>query len=198
MSQVPIAGGGSDLSAVTNTLNTAIQEINARDVVDIFKDDTGTRRVLLGRGANGFYGLKVSPAGVDVYTATDDELVFNSNNNVFKIVQSGTATIPALSITAAGAGWYQDTTTISVAHGLSHVPLVIAFIEPTPSTYYAMPATFSIVSSTTKMTTRTYSVSPDATNIVFTGNLVGDLPAAGSDSFGDVTVKYYVLQETAN
>ena len=51
------------------------------------------------KAAFGFYGsankfgLKVAEDGVDVLTATDSQLIFNSEQNVFKIVASGTATL---------------------------------------------------------------------------------------------------------
>lgn len=80
MSQVPQIPGNASQSDIINTANTAIGELNNRDSVLIFKDDVGTRRVLLGKG-NDFYGIKVSKTGSDVYSATDDELLFSSSFN---------------------------------------------------------------------------------------------------------------------
>jgi hypothetical protein len=98
-----------------------MREQDGKNVVQVFKDDTGTRRVLLGRGKNGFYGLKVSQPGVDVYDAEDSQLVFNSQQNVFKIVQDPT-TVP---ITAPA----NTTNTTTIAHGLSYKPAVVAYLE---------------------------------------------------------------------
>lgn len=64
----------------------------------IVTEDNSDKRVFLGKigdGAND-WGMKVSQEGVDVASATDSQLVFNSANNLFKIVDTGTATVPAL------------------------------------------------------------------------------------------------------
>ena len=49
-----------------------------------------TRRVVIGALPTGGYGLRVSPPGVDVFTASDDQLVFSSEwASLFPIHASG-------------------------------------------------------------------------------------------------------------
>jgi hypothetical protein len=72
-------GGGSSLEGIVNDINQNIFELKNREVTQIFKDDTGARRVLLGKGADGFYGIKVSKANKDVYDVSDDDLLFSSS-----------------------------------------------------------------------------------------------------------------------
>ena len=49
-----------------------------------------TRRVVIGALPTGGYGLRVSPPGVDVFTASDDQLVFSSDwASLFPIHASG-------------------------------------------------------------------------------------------------------------
>jgi len=50
-----------------------------------------TRRVVIGALPTGGFGLRVSPPGVDVFTASDDQLVFSSEwASLFPIHASGT------------------------------------------------------------------------------------------------------------
>ena len=49
-----------------------------------------TRRVVIGALPTGGFGLRVSPPGVDVFTAADDQLVFSSEwSSMFPIFASG-------------------------------------------------------------------------------------------------------------
>lgn len=104
-----------------NEINGIMRTIQNEQRVKIFKDDVGMRRVLLGKGKDGFYGMKVSPDGTDVTTAADDELIFNSNQNVFKVLRTGvvTATKPADEHV-----WFTD-----VELDLDNNPALLAFIE---------------------------------------------------------------------
>lgn len=122
---VRLIGGGSSLESVINDINTNFLDLQGKERVQVFKDDDGQRRVLLGKGADGFYGLKVSQPGKDVYTADDDELVFNSNQNMFKIVSTGTLTVTTPNPMIDG-GIY----TASVAHNQSNVPAFMGFVTP--------------------------------------------------------------------
>lgn len=197
-----------------------IRDLNKRERVDIFKDDAGTRRVLLGKGSNGFYGLKVSPEGVDVYTATDDQLIFNSDQNVFKIDTILTGSIAVDFALAAGpgadAGFSQTSTnSLVLPHGLSHIPVVSIFMYD--STAY-VPVTNggllkSVGFSTTNplvafqaatvgsMATAYWDVNVDATNVTISGRRSGFQRAGvgvGAQTYPSAALKVYCLQETAN
>ena len=173
-----------------NQVNDLATEVRSKDVTQIFKDDTGTRRVLLGKGADGFYGLKVSPPGVDVYTATDAQLVFNSDQNIFKIVASDTGTV-----TTSGHGNF----TTVIPHGLSFTPALIAYANyPSGSATAYNPVPLILYNAVGGADTQlepaiTATVIVDDVNVTL---FVAKITSASFD--GDYTFKYYLLQETAN
>jgi hypothetical protein len=76
----------NDLNSIVTQINTNLLDLKNNEVTTVIKDDTGTRRVLLGKGADGFYGIKVSKVGNDVYSAADDDLIFSSSFNNESIV----------------------------------------------------------------------------------------------------------------
>lgn len=189
-----MAGGYVDPNAspaqIANTVNDVIRAQQANERTTVFKDDSGVRRVLLGKGSDNFYGLKVSQEGVDVYDASDDDLVFNSNNNVFKIVATGTVTVNKPASTASAA-------TI-VAHGLGYAPVGVVYLDD-GSTIVAIPfSAHSLAGATAGLCTRTYSFVVDSSDLTIT---VTAPNWAGNTSYTDelnFTVRYYLLQETAN
>lgn len=182
-----LIGGGSSLDTAVSDINQNILELKGREVTEIFKDDTGTRRVLLGKGADGFYGLRVSQEGVDVYTATLAQLVFNSDNNLFKIVASGTTTLD-----------YDGNvnTFATVAHGQSNIPIVLAYVQlpnnanfsPMAGQYVPMP----VYINRTGLPAVQCVQSVDSTNIYLR---VHDIYAPPNQTYN---FRYYVLQETAS
>jgi hypothetical protein len=66
------------------------------------------------------YGIKVSAPGIDVKTATNKDLVLDSDRNCLKIDSALTTTLVA---SGGGGG------TRTIAHGQSFIPIVIAFIK---------------------------------------------------------------------
>ena len=176
----------SSASQVTNQINGVARDLQALQTTQIFKDDTGTRRVLLGKGADGFYGLKVSQEGVDVFSAANDDLVFNSDQNVFKIVSSGTSIIDATSATAGVA------ISNTVAHNLGYIPAFQAYYSA-GGFFYQLPNSTGWGASGGVMTfTNWIFAAVDDTNIY-----LYFIPSASGD-IGLFPVKYYLLQETAN
>lgn len=194
-----LIGAGSDLSSTQTQVNKNILELKNNEVTTFFKDDTGTRRVLMGKGASGFYGLKVSQSGVDVYSAGDDELVFNSDNNVFKIVESGTTSITTPSITNSAVGYYTDQTTVTISHSLGFTPAVIAFTGLTGNNI-PLPA-YGVISydATAKNSDYIYT-SVSSTEVRIIGKAEQMIFTAGSETAGGNTynIRYYLLQETAD
>lgn len=163
------------------------RELYARETVEIYKDNTGTRRVLLGKGANNFYGLRVSKTGFDVYDTADTNLAFNSNQNVFKIVQILTSSI------TAPANVNNITT---IPHGLTYTPAVIGFLE-------------AGIASNTRTPLPTWTgLSRDDTNHVINFRTWINLEANQTNvyinffnstaaSIGPLNVTIYLLQESA-
>lgn len=173
----------SSSAQVSNQINNVARDVQALQTTQIFKDDTGTRRVLLGKGADGFYGLKVSKVGEDVYDAGNDDLIFNSSQNVFKIVSSGTASI------AFAADGTTETTTI--AHGLGYKPIVFAFINQSGISQTLPHVGVYIGGANAGKTYQIISWGVDSTNVYFYNQ--SQLQGTASP---DIT--YYLLQETAN
>jgi hypothetical protein len=197
MSTTYLSGDASN-SNLASTTNDIIRQQQASQVTQIFKDDTGTRRVLLGKGADGFYGLKVSQTGIDVFTAANDELVFNSDNNVFKVVDSGTATIPASSLITGASQYNSVTANIDIPHSYGVAPIVLAFIDLTGgSSPISMPFVWYDSVQTTILVQSSYYITSDSNSFGFTRYSVAYNQTSTFD-WDDMTVKYYVLQETAN
>ena len=191
----PIAPGTTSVSnkidgaAPTGKLITK----NAQIVVN----DGTTDRVTMGQRTDGTYGIKVSKAGKDSTTGANSDMVMNSDFNQFKIMGTGTSTM-TVSYVSPGASPNPYVAGLTVPHGLGYAPAFLAFITPPVSLgfvgYFTVPW-----------------------DVVFWDNSIGRLyPAikvdASSDStnfyasinvdrgaFNGVwTVKYYILQETAN
>jgi hypothetical protein len=176
-------------AANLNQVNDLARTVRASERTQIFKDDAGTRRVLLGKGLNDFYGLKVSPEGTDVYDAADSDLVFNSNQNVLKIVSSGTHTLtkPVNQILEEDA----------IAHGLDFIPILVFNIESVTTS----PGEWrlGLVMNHDTATGALYSIASanvDATNLSFRAQT----PSGGIYYASQLVFnyKYYLLQETAN
>ena len=148
------------------------------------KVNDGTyNRVSLGLLSDGSYGLKVSQPGFDVLTAADDELVFNSGQNVFKIVASGTAVLP---YAATGTQ-----TSVSVTHGLGYIPIVLAFFEQS-GTYSPLPVSELVLTGADAgKTSRLIDAFATSTTVIFYHNVA-------LYGFSGDNIKYYLLQETAN
>lgn len=147
----------------------------------IIVEDTNEPRVMMGNHATFGEGFFVSKDGTNVKTNTNPaNLIFNSSQNVFKIVSSGTVTLPAI---AAG-----NLTSISVTHNLGYTPAFLAF-QSSGSTYFQLP--FASVTAAGAIAVAIYALT-DITTITF--SLQATTASTGG---GPVTIKYYLLQETA-
>lgn len=182
--------GGSDMSGLITNVNQNILELKNREVTEIFKDDAGTRRVILDKD-----GLRTSPVGVDVVTASDDQLTFNSNQNTFKVVATGSGTIPDVTVGSPGAGnWAEGSGSSAIAHNLGYIPAIVAYID-FGSVYAAMPYNITDRVAATQVYFADYRASVDATNVYLEQGVL--TMGTGITSPG-LPVKYYLLQETAN
>jgi len=189
------------IESLVKQINEQNRLISNEDRTKIIKDASGTPRILFGEGPDQFYGMKVSQEGFDVTGAADSELVFNSSQNVFKIVMSGTTTIPAYTMASAGVTntYTGSSTVVSIAHNLGYRPAVLAFIDD--GTYFTpIPRSISNAGGTGGgMYTTDILVGVTSTAIEFTSSSVG----YGAYSFAGQSivsrpVRYYLLQETAN
>jgi hypothetical protein len=141
---------------------------------------------LFGQDAAGNIAIKVAKAGFNVLTATDDQLIFNSNQDMFKIKTSGTG---SMTVPSSGTGGWGNH--ITIPHGLSYVPAVMGFVkvfrddELTGDFWFpAIPAPGG---------SEQQSIAADATNIYLIA-IVDDITAWYGHVF---SFRYYILQETA-
>ncbi len=185
----------SSQAAITNEINNLQRELKNKDTVQVFKDDTGTRRVLLGKGADGFYGVKVSQEGNDVYDAADENLVFNSDNNLFKIHSVAEATLSVPNPWPA-----TNTQTATVAHNLGYTPAVMAFVDnPAITGIYgakgltALPSLFAL----SGMSFIWSQCRVDDTNVYFDLTNIYSAAANNYDVYS-WSFKAYILLETAS
>jgi hypothetical protein len=99
----------------------------------IYYDANGNPSVLLGlrrkNANNGLsanqQGLYVSQTAIDVTQATDSQLVFNSSQDIFKIIKKIPFTIPSFSIDG-GAG--HNFSLVTQAHGQLFIPLTNVYV----------------------------------------------------------------------
>lgn len=149
----------------------------------------GNPQVMQGSQAtfgNGFY---VAKPGIDVTSATDPaNFIFNSNQDVFKIVLSGETSITTTDGSVSGSQ-----TRVTVPHNLGFTPIPLAFINignnisPLPTwTILGYDTTFQRLDFGTWIQATT-----DKTNLYIDGY------SATSVSLSH-PIKYYLLQETAN
>ena len=167
-----------------------------------FFDSSGVGLAQFGNFPDGSTALKVAKAGIEVSTAPDAQLIFNSNQDVFKIVKTGTLFLPHCSYTQTGTNqWLSGFNSSQVAHNLGFTPIIIAVTATSYGQYFPIPYTSGGVGSFNNVSWESVSVSTDGTNVYaqvdatgFSGTLAGTF----TFSSNDYTIKYYLLQETAN
>jgi len=147
------------------------------------------------------WGLFVTQDGFDVTTETDvNNFIFNSGQDTFKIVDSGTASIAPFT-TSDGT---ENSGSVTITHNLGYVPAFFAFKQGTSGQYLGnwngsrlLAYTFGtghalningIEYQTTTITT---------TSITFTDKVTLS-QNGGSFTTPTYNIKYFLLQETAN
>ena len=116
---------GTDPSQQMAIINKNFAELDNETVKKLYDDSTGTHRIFIDASVP---VIKISKAGVDVTTATDDQLTFNSQQNIFKIVKKITGTIPQFNTTYSGSVT-SGGTLLTIPHGLSYTPIANVFIK---------------------------------------------------------------------
>lgn len=190
-----IGGDTRDQDSVINQINQNIAQLKVDEQTKIVKDDAGTRRILLGKGKNGFYGLKISQEGTDVYDGDDLDMVFNSDNNLFKIVDSGTVTLTGGTVAA------NDTTAFTsplINHSVGEPPVVLAFYGSDEilapwggdkiDTWSDVGTHFEII--------RFYSQIIESTATTVQFQVLFKNAEGSTTTFDDILIKYFILQET--
>lgn len=129
--------------------------------------------------------VKVAKEGFDANSASDDNLIFNSNQNIFKINTTGTVSINADTLNTAKAA--------VIEHSLPQPPFVLVYV----TTPFLGPNTLSLVPYYQFGNTNYgYDVAAliwvDNTYVHFQVDLV-----RGVGNLGVYTFRYYILQESA-
>lgn len=170
-------------------INEALNALDSENRTKILKNGT-TPTLLFGYQKGGFgvndYGLKIAKAGIDVTTATADQLLFSSAFNNLKVVNTGT-----LTVTIPGGAVNGSTHTATYAHGLGYIPAFTAYAFFN-SAYYALPLNSYSWSGASFVTGAFVNVTVDATNLVATVGINGFM--AGTT----MPIKFYLLQESPN
>lgn len=163
-------------------------------------DSDGNARIAMYIDEDGNPVFKVSEEGQDATTAADSDLIFNSAQNVFKIVTSGTVTQTlsnAANLVSAGKQ------SVTIAHNLGYVPAFLIYVTA-PSTFmdgailFQLPhSTFFNDGSANDGLFFTYFYGTvDSTNLTI--NYVHNRNTDYSPQSPAFTVRYYLLQETAS
>lgn len=77
-------------NVMIDAINQNFRQIEGESRRKVVTDEDGKDRIIIGKKEDGEYAIKVSATGYDVNTATDDQLVMNSDWNMWKIISSGT------------------------------------------------------------------------------------------------------------
>lgn len=159
--------------------------------------------VLMGSQPTFGEGFYVSKSGIDATTTTNpDDFIFNSNQNVFKIVQTGTATMPIASYNTTTKTVGFANASSQIAHNLSYTPICLGFIISLGGTLGSqlLPATVITGGSGVRTLTENYQVSADNIYVYLTSTIsyVSNSAESRNDASTNYVIKYYLLQETAN
>ncbi len=159
-------------------------------------DSNGVPRLLAGEYPDGNIKIKLSQPTYDVSTATDDQLIWSSDFNMFKIVESGVVTITVPDPMIA-----DQVASTTITHDLGYKPAFLAYITggtaygTSPDQVLMMPFSSRYVTGGVfRGFFYTDAYSTDTTFVVrHTNNTI-----VTDTTGGTVEIKYYLLRETAN
>lgn len=160
----------------------------------------GVNRVLMGNQPTFGEGFYVSKPGIDVVTTTSpSDFIFNSGQNVFKIVLKGSGNISGTSLSQSAVGYYSGVQTFEINHNLGYQPAVIAYVNY-GSTDQPVPDYREVTSSSSFAQHDNVRVFVDETTIYLQCRTELIIYVAGAQSTSVISypITYYLLQETAN
>lgn len=190
-----------DISNIIDQFNALQDQLNGGNITQNSQQqivfDGTTNRVLVGyQQVLQAWGLFVSQIGIDVTQATADQLIFNSNQDVFKIIKSGIITLPQMASVVFPDEFTTSSASLDTGIIINDPLIVMGFISN--GGYQTLPY---------MQTVGTGGNGGGISYIVqlFSGLVGGSLQLTLQGinySFGTARgpfdVKYYVLQETAN
>lgn len=155
----------------------------------------GTPQVVMGNQDTFGEGFYVAKTGVNALTNTDPtQWIFNSNQDTFKILSSGTEIITVPSGYSAG-----DAYQVTVSHNLGYAPIPFGFVTPnssvaTKGTVWPLP--YSQVDYNFSL--GGFQIDAYANLVCDQNNLYIQLTVDANNAYnGTWTFKYYLLQESA-
>jgi len=167
-----------------------------------FFDTNGIGLAQFGQFPDGSVALKIATPGVEVSTATNNQLIFNSNQDTLKVVATGTGSTPTAPLTGnltANAGTFSQVTTQNTySHNLGYAPIVLGYLYNGVS-YVALPLSRTVLPdfNNSAVAWVNWEISADSTNVYIKTTLIlGAVGGTGSLAAGSQAVKYFLLQET--
>lgn len=151
---------------------------------------------VFGFDANGEVAVKIAKPGFDADTATDAQLIFNSSQNVFKIVDTNTLTLPAMAAAAGSFTTASASATTSIA--TSTALAVMGFVTSGTSTgFTALPYMRTELDGIGRVGGVGYII--EIGSSVVGGFLQVNVNGTNYQNSirGSFQIRYYVLQETA-
>lgn len=161
------------------------------------RDENNLIRLLILANGNDF-AMKISKEGFDALTAAGKDLVFNSSQNVLKVIDSGTLPLTQATIVSPGAGNFaSDTGNLGVySHNLGYTPAFLAYIEFSSGIRSCLPLTVQDTLSTGEARWNTYMANATTTHFFVSYRRI--VYGMGSATFAlPVSVKFFLLQESA-
>lgn len=197
------------LESLVKQLNEWGRLISNEDRTKIIKDDSGTERLLQGYQEDGFdngnVGIKVSREGESVLGASGNELIWSTDFNLYKVVDSGTLTIPELDLSANGTDSYSDSQNSELyTHNLGITPVVLGFVEfiDSPGSYGVMPHTLiDSGGGGGGIRITHHRIASNGTFVRAAGRGVAYGPAYSTGTYtngAERKVKFFLLRETAS
>lgn len=154
---------------------------------------------LFGFDSTGKMAVKVAKPGYDAATASDDELIFNSSQNVFKIVDTGILIVAAPSVSFSANSMATATTNATFSHNLGYTPAVLVFSDLGGGILRSLPfSNTGISGGLNNWTQQNVSVQITSTSLTIINEFVVSSTVSGTASGLGITVRYYLLQETAS
>lgn len=190
-----LADNTTGIKAVDRQGRTIVQlgrQIDTTTNVKFF-DNSGVGLAQFGGFPDNTTALKVAKSGFEVSTATNDQLIFNSSQNIPKIALTGTGTI-----LVTNTGFY-DEFTATIPHGLSSTPFYVVYITPPNGSGLTIQQTPYYIYTYTLGTAIAPVLNAQVVTWVDSDNLTIDIIAKTSISnfVGTWTYRYYLMQETA-
>lgn len=184
-------------------INKNFGELDAENVKKLFYDSNGTPSIQIGVQQDGSSAIKVSKPGIDVTTATANNLAFNSSQDVLKVITTGTTSFtPSFASHGANSsGTDQATTHVDLTSlGLTTPPAVLLYVQD--NTYYR-PVTDGTIYVTSLTLGASFSmyfkIGANTTDLS-----IGFWQSYGTGSTGAIgafstpfNFRYYILQESA-